>query len=256
MTCTAIQQHLHFTNALQASGVKAFSCIESGTHFICRGPITYIARPELITNLRHIRPATVCILNADSDINASLKHAGFRKVMTPASVAEIDLTNPPQMLGKWRNALRKAERSPIKTTHKPFHPNRDRWLFAADAAQQRAKKFRTMPHIIVQNWPSRDTILSIATHKGDVIAAMLFLIHGSTATYQIGWANAKGRDFCAHQRLLTEASVHLKSRAVQRLDLGTIDTVNTPGLARFKIGAGATVRPLGGTWAALPLRLR
>jgi hypothetical protein len=36
------------------------------------------------------------------------------------------------------------------------------------------------------------------------------------------------------------------------LDLGTLDTQNAPGLARFKLGSGATAQLLGGTWARLP----
>jgi hypothetical protein len=36
------------------------------------------------------------------------------------------------------------------------------------------------------------------------------------------------------------------------LDLGTVDTENAPGLARFKIGSGAQIRSLGGTWLRIP----
>lgn len=256
MKLTALQQHPNFTNALQASGAKAFSCEITHSEFIQRGPFTYVARPHnsvAYAAMRHIGPSTICVLNPDSPAEMALKAAGFRQLMTPATVAEIDLTQPPRMLGKWRNALRKSERSAIKTKHRPFKLVNDHWLFDADKAQQRHKKFRAMSHIVPLNWPVKDTLFSVAIHKGEPIAAMLFLLHHKTATYQIGWSNPLGRAFCAHQRLLHEAQQHLVTKGILRLDLGTIDTENLPGLARFKIGAGAQPRQLGGTWAALPL---
>jgi len=255
MKTSALQQHKHFTNALQAAGVKAFLDASTNSHYIQRGPVTYIARPkkaDKIADLRQIDPNTICVVNADSPADISLKSAGFRKLMTPASVAEINLSKPLQPHGKWRYALRKSECSPVKTSHRPFKLTQDHWFLDADKRQQRDKKFRAMTHLVPLNWPPRDTLISIASHKGSPIAAMLFLIHGNAATYQIAWTGALGRDFCAHHRLLYEAAQHLSIKGTQRLDLGTIDTVNSPNLARFKIGAGATVRQLGGTWAALP----
>jgi hypothetical protein len=40
----------------------------------------------------------------------------------------------------------------------------------------------------------------------------------------------------------------LKAQGVARLDLGTIDTRRAPGIARFKLGAGARVEVLAGSW--------
>lgn len=256
ITSEALQQQHHFTNALQAAGAKAFFDHSTQAHFIQRGPITFAARPadpSQFSAMRRINPSNICVLNPDTPSPKSLKAAGFRQLMTPASIAEIDLTSPIKLHGKWRNALRKSEKSAIKTSHRPFKLTADHWLFDADKAQQRRKKFRAMSHIIPLQWPAKETMLSTATHNGTPIAAMLFLLHGNTATYQIGWSCPEGRSFCAHHRLLHEATEHLKAKGIQRLDLGTIDTVNSAGLARFKLGAGASVRQLGGTWAALPL---
>ena len=52
--------------------------------------------------------------------------------------------------------------------------------------------------------------------------------------------------------LLMEAARRLAATGVTELDLGTIDTDASPGLARFKLGSGATVQRLGGTWLRLP----
>jgi hypothetical protein len=44
----------------------------------------------------------------------------------------------------------------------------------------------------------------------------------------------------------------LASKGVATLELGQVDTEKAAGLARFKLGAGATLRPLGGSWLWWP----
>ena len=84
------------------------------------------------------------------------------------------------------------------------------------------------------------------------VVAMLFLCHGPVATYHIGWSGPKGRAMGAHNLILASAMEWLADRGHLWLDLGVLDTQANPGLARFKIGAGARVRPMGGTWLRLP----
>ena len=254
-TC-ALQQHINFTNALQIAGVKGFSDGKTQTQYVERGPVTYVARTTGMAHfhaIRKINPRTICVMNPDTSAPNALRKAGFRQIMTPASVAEIDLTHSFHPLQKWRNAQQKEEKSPITTTHRLFDSLKDDWLFKADLAQQRTKKFRAMPHAIALFWPEHDTLLSIAYLRKTPVAAMLFLTHDATATYQIGWTTDEGRTHAAHNLLLAQAFKNLSKQRLKCLDLGTVDTINAPALARFKIGAGATIRPLGGTWAALPL---
>jgi len=256
MEICALQQHAYFTNALQIAGVKGFFDEFTQSHFVERGPVTYVARTTDAAKfraIRHINPRTFCVMNPDNQETDALREAGFRQIMTPATVAEIDIMRPFHPHQKWRNALRKAEKSPLKTTQRTFDTLSDGWLLKADLAQQRAKKFRAMPHAIAQFWPAQDTLLSIAFLKKTPVAAMLFLFHGGAATYQIGWTTDDGRRHAAHNLLLSQAVKKLSEREIKRLDLGAVDTVNAPDLARFKIGTGAIIRPLGGTWAALPL---
>jgi hypothetical protein len=256
MEICAQQQHTHFTNALQTAGVKGFLDENTQTQYIERGPVTYAARtadPTRFRAIRAINPRKFCILNPDIVAPDALRQAGFRQIMTPASVAEINLTTPFHPLQKWRNAQRKAKAGPLTSQHRPFDPRGDGWLFKADLAQQRTKKFRAMPHAIAMFWPAKDTLLCTALLENTPVAAMLFLCHGSAATYQIGWTNAEGRSHAAHNLLLAQAVEILSKRGLKRLDLGIVDTENAPALARFKIGTGAAIRPLGGTWAALPL---
>jgi lipid II:glycine glycyltransferase (peptidoglycan interpeptide bridge formation enzyme) len=77
---------------------------------------------------------------------------------------------------------------------------------------------------------------------------MLFLVHGSTATYHLGWADDAGREHSAHNLLLWQACSLLAERGVQQLDLGGVNTQSNPGLARFKLGAGGRVVTWAGTY--------
>jgi lipid II:glycine glycyltransferase (peptidoglycan interpeptide bridge formation enzyme) len=77
---------------------------------------------------------------------------------------------------------------------------------------------------------------------------MLFLRHGTTATYHIGWTSRDGRAASAHNLILWDACARLAARGVRQLDLGIIDTETAPGLARFKLGTGAQPVRTGGTW--------
>ena len=80
------------------------------------------------------------------------------------------------------------------------------------------------------------------------VAGMLFLRHGRSATYHIGWSNADGKRGGAHNLLMWRAMQGLKAAGVRWLDLGGIATDHGIGLARFKLGTGATVRQLSGTY--------
>jgi lipid II:glycine glycyltransferase (peptidoglycan interpeptide bridge formation enzyme) len=84
--------------------------------------------------------------------------------------------------------------------------------------------------------------------KKDRVAAMLFLIHGSAATYHVGWSNEAGRDSNAHNLLLWRAFDELRERGVRTLDLGGINTRQLAGISRFKIGSGGKVVTYAGTF--------
>ncbi|MFL4468896.1 GNAT family N-acetyltransferase [Tateyamaria armeniaca] len=157
--------------------------------------------------------------------------------------------------GKWRNAWRKSQKSNLKLRHTQFDAALHNWLLVEDRKQQRRQKYRSLPHSIIHSFSAispRDVIVFCARKKHDDVAAMLFLQHGEVATYHVGWSSAHGRQTNAHYALLKHAADHFVRCGVTRLDLGTVDTENAPGLARFKIGSGARVRPLGGTWLRIP----
>ena len=214
-----------------------------------------LAGPEILKEA----PSHPLILNPDRPVPWLAQH-GALPLMSPAWVAELDLiadrgTRLARQHQKWRNRLKQAENHPLRITQAPLHPTKDRWLFNADAAQQKARGYRSWPEAITRAFAQlhpQKARLFTAFEDREPVAAMLFLQHGSAATYHMGHTTPRGRQLNAHTRLLWEASNGLAKRKVRKLELGYIDTETAPGLARFKLGSGATARPLGGTWLWWP----
>ncbi|MGX9357135.1 GNAT family N-acetyltransferase [Roseobacteraceae bacterium S113] len=183
---------------------------------------------------------------------------------SPTYVAELDIKAPLDVLRKglrqkWRNRLNRADALGLKLSETALYADHGHWLLDMERAQARMRGYA--------NWPSEITVAFAKTNKaqarlfearqtGEVIAALLFLCHGSVATYHIGWTGGAGRGVGAHQALMWYAIARLQARGVERLDLGAIETDRAPGLARFKLGTGAQLRALGGTWLAMPRFMR
>lgn len=194
-------------------------------------------------------------LTPERDDEGALARSGFRRVMTPYATAEMDLTRSAADLRftlhqKWRNRLSAAESSDLRIERIDGKPERYAWLLDAEQAQQRRIGYRALPPALVPAWQSAGGRLRIyaAARQGRIIAAMLFLLHGDRATYHIGWSNVEGRKHSAHNLLLWTAMIRLPGAGVTRLDLGGINTRDSPGVARFKLGAGARIKTLCGTW--------
>lgn len=258
-----LQQHPHFADALTRMGrqvefleapgaTPVLAVRQFGQLMTSRSPIWRDSAELRRTGLR--------LINADAPCDDTLRAAGFRRLMTNAHVAELDLTGTSAqrqcaMKPKWRNAWRKSQGKRFTCAMAPFSPYDHQWLLSEDRAQQRSKQFRGLPHTLVLAYaashPAQVQVLT-ARESGAAIAAMLFLLHAPVVTYHIGWTTARGRDLCAHHHMIMYAANCFASQGHYRLDLGTVDTDTAPGLARFKIGTGARVRPLGGSWLRLP----
>lgn len=245
----ALQQDSRFTDALLRMGRKAGSIQIDGhdVQYIDNGPIRYFARPE-----RRIAPQLLrrrCFTVVNTQTISGMHGSGFYRLMTGQSIAALNLTQTFRPYQKWRNSLNRAQAMHTFTTHRPFQRS-DEWVLEKDLRQQKDKKYRAMSHDVIRHWPRRDTILSMAWDGKQPIAAMLTLLHGKAATYQVGWSGAVGRARNAHHLLLAQLTARLQSMGVHSLELGGIDTHHAAGLARFKIGTGADIIPLGGTWGA------
>jgi len=195
------------------------------------------------------------LLNANTD-----KGAHGVMLQTPGHVAELSLQGSEDemraaMHQKWRNRLAKAERQRIKIIETGLKPSQGHWVFAKESAQARARGYKNWPEGLTRAYakanPAQARVFE-ARVGGDTLAVMVFLRHGAVATYHIGWTSEEGRGYCLHHAIFWQAMLRFRSRGCQRLDLGMVATDAAPGLARFKLGSGAQLRTLGGTWLAVP----
>ena len=191
------------------------------------------------------------------DYPPALKHAlPFRPIMTGYSTPIWDLTPTEDTLwngleGNWRTAARKAMNA--KITVKTGHGGADLpWVLSMAEGYRKKAGYYTLPPQVFLNWHAKaaphDTLLLTASLGTDKIAGILILKHGHSATYQTAWTSDIGRSLNVTNVLLWQAALHLKQNGVQHLDLGGVDTEKNAGIARFKLGTGAEVLQLAGTF--------
>ena len=209
----------------------------------------------LKTGLGLSRPRLVMI-TPDEERDAGTRR--LSRVMTGHSTVILDLTQDVDALRagldqKWRNNLKAAEKSGLSVVSNGTKLAQYRWLLASEEGQRAARGYRSTPAALVPEFvearQDRDSLLILRADAGkQKQAAMLFLVHGSSATYQIGWLDHGNASRGAHNLLLWNAIGQLQARGVQQLDLGGVNTNSGAGIARFKIGTGGRVTTLAGTY--------
>jgi len=150
---------------------------------------------------------------------------------------------------KWRNQLGAAEGRSVRVIRTRLPADPDSPVLATETAQSRARGYANWPVALTAAFAAvapRQTHLFQAIANGDVVAHMLFLTHGSGATYHIGHITPRGKAVCAHNLILWEAARHLARLGCCHLDLGILDD-STPDLNRFKLRTGARQQKTGGT---------
>ena len=183
----------------------------------------------------------------------------WRRVMTGHSTVMLDLQPELEVLraqldGRWRYSLARAEESSLTIHRVGTNAGQYRWLLDAEMQQREQRGLHGLPLQFFDLYvPSRQqptkTILTLRADVGrDRVAGMMFLIHGKSATYQVGWTNDAGREHNAHNLILWNAIQELRERGVRKLDLGGVNTTRSAGIARFKIGTGGQVLSCAGTF--------
>lgn len=192
-----------------------------------------------------------------AESNAALRSLGMRPMLTGYSSIWLDLMRPLDQIraaldGKWRNALRQAEGSRLKAQISRGGRALD-WLLERHDAFRRVRGFRAPSPQLVTAYAAAarrktDVMVATAALGSEFVAGALFLVHGTTATYYVGWSGPPGREHQAQNLLLWRGVEALRESGSKTLDLGGIDTRRAPGIARFKLGLGGEVFTLAGTW--------
>lgn len=176
-------------------------------------------------------------------------------LMTPTTNAQLTLPVDQSALhGKWRNSLKKAQNSDLRVRHIACPTRALMALLEVDQKQQGAKSFRALPADFALKWHQtnpNDLRLITVSLSGCTVASTLFIRHGNTATYHIAHTTVAGRKLSAGRLALWQAFTDFAAQGLRQIDLGQIDTVNASGLARFKLGTGATARTNGATVLAI-----
>lgn len=228
-----------------------------GLALISRGPLWVGAMrgaAELLRSAATLRGVTI------STPEQSVRGPGLIPLMTARHEAVWHLPGDAARLRaglgpKWRNKLTRAERTGGALTIRVRATARADWLYAAEGAQRRARRYRALPPAFAAAWQAvapGDVRLYAAWLNGEPVAGILILAHRPWASYHLAWSGATGRRLNAHRLLLWRAALDLQDDGYAALALGDVNTEDAPGLASFKIGTGAEVRPLGETMLVLP----
>ncbi|MGB5864476.1 MAG: GNAT family N-acetyltransferase [Sulfitobacter sp.] len=171
---------------------------------------------------------------------------GGRRAMWRLAIAGPEAERRRALHQNWRHQLGQAERSGVRVVHSALAP--DHRLLTDDAVQAQHRGYRNWPVPLTQAFARaapEQTHLFTARLKGHVVAHMLFLRHGTRATYHIGHTTPTGRAHHAHNLILWQAARRLAALGVTIVDLG-VETI--PEIDRFKRRAGAIPHMTGGTW--------
>ena len=249
-----LQQSPQFARALHANGadVSVTGPVILQRNIGRLGSIAFASRatPDSVAD------TSVRILNGETPCPRAYHAAGFRQIITPVHIAEWDLTDPnlrANLHGKWRNQLVKGETSNF-FTRETVWDGTPHALFEYAARLARTRGFSSYPSRLLAEYATVNpdcALLFEAHQQKTLIAACLVLRHGLTATYQTAWASQTGRALQAPRVLLWQAALRLASLGHNTFDLGVVETDRSAGLARFKLGTGAQILQLGGTWVRL-----
>ena len=159
--------------------------------------------------------------------------------------SEEELRN--KLNGKWRNMLNTSEKLNIQFEYGNNKEMLD-WIVDCHKKNMTHKKFDGVsPNLLKiignSNYSDSENPLLVfrALNENQIICAICIYLHGTTATYLLGWNGDIGRKLKANNFLLWNTMLHLKKMGYKWLDLGGIDTVNKSGISDFKIGIGGEI---------------
>jgi len=142
--------------------------------------------------------------------------------------------------GKWRNMLAAAQKAglslEIGSEEAPFE-----WMMERHREQMVEKNFAGPPPELLlalrRNLGAGERLLVLrALAASEPVAGICLILHGTAATYLLGWNGPQGRSLKANQYLLWQAIVHLKELGLRWFDLGGISEEHAPGVSAFKLG--------------------
>ena len=238
---------------------------------INRGPIPfdefdYEIKFQILKNIKDkYNLKKKCILLITPELNKNPQNIGLMKLLNykyaskkywESSFVDFSLSLEElrkNLNSKWRNQLKKSESYNIKikigNESKSFE-----WLLSNYRKLMKNNKFQgpnpNLYQYIFDNY--KNNLLLFQAFKDNApIAGQMFFLHGNTSTYLVGYNSINGRQNYAHNYLIWNAISYLKKSNYNFLDLGGIDNLNTPGIAKFKNGVNGENFGLIGDWISI-----
>jgi hypothetical protein len=250
------QQSAPYAAAVAGCGARA-RWLEAGVLAVERGPVRLISRVRLdglepgeqrLALRRLARWPGVTVVTPELPVAG----VGIVPLVTPMHHA-IWALGPELRAGmarNWRGHLSQAERAGLEVARGGGRVLEG--LIRAEAEQRAVRRYQALPGGFSRALPTEALRLWEWRQGGEMQAAMGFVMHGTSATYHLGWGSRAARAAGVHGLMLVRAAEALWEEGVRWLDLGSVDTERAPGLARFKLGTGAELRRLGATCLVLP----
>lgn len=193
---------------------------------------------------------------AGEEVGGALEACGKRRTATGYGTIWLDLAPGVEALRaglhqKWRNQLRRAERSKLRVREAQAGASLE-WLLERHEEHRKRRRL-TAPSgafaalLCIMTNRTKDVLVLTAEDGSETVSGVMFLRHGNTATYYISWTSDTGRREHAHNLLVWRAIEALAAEGVRWIDLGGIDA-SMAGVSRFKLGIGGEPVTLGGTW--------
>jgi len=172
---------------------------------------------------------------------------GFRSKAQSYETVWLDLEKSEseirsQFKTKWRHALTHGERADLKVHADWTGASAKVFLnrYEADRLQKKyqGRSAKFIAEEIKTAVAFKDMVILLAFKGDELLAGILILLHGNSASYRVGWTTEDGRKYNANRVLLWEAVKILKKAEVHYFDLGGVEPSSAQGLTKFKEGMG------------------
>lgn len=197
-------------------------------------------------------------MQEDPSIDEIMRQAGFVKTAAPPyQTICVDLQKPlDQLHGElrksWRQSLQKAQKANLGIE---WHQDGTKlpWMLKHYQLDKQQRGYdgpdiAFLKPLCEAFAKEKKLLIGIAKLDNVPCAAILILMHGRSATYQIGWSTENGKQHCAHHLLLWEALAQLKAANVYDFDLGGVNDESASGIKTFKTGMGGKLVRLAGLY--------
>ena len=196
-------------------------------------------------------------------VNA-LQNIGLKRLDLPPSASGlVSLSCDEEKLmmslkGKWRNCLRKGQKSGVHVSTLVGKSPNFNTLIDSYRELQQDKGFQGIPDSLIDALAKQEgegwkfTIFTAnpegSTDINESIGILVSLRHGDTSTYFIGVTSDTGRKLQVNYVLLWEAVLYAKRNGCTWFDIGGLNTTTPKGIAHFKSGLNSELYSLIGEW--------